>query len=485
MGLFLKRFLRDRCTTALGGVTPNPTKMQNSLFILFILALLKASSATKHYSEGDTLDIYANIVGPYGNPSETYQYYTLPLCAPRTKKKEKLLNLGEVLAGHRLIQGPYDLKFKVPVESATLCSRYMSAGDIDQFRDAIIRDYYFQLMLDGDLPVWGFLGKMKRATAEIMSNATDADAGTDADTRQGSDASSLQSPHRLLLFTHLHFHLLWNGDRVIQCDLSTTSESAVDITNGDPRTIEFTYSVSWNSTSIPFSKRKERYERYIFLPEHVELHWFSIANSVATVLVLTGVLLLIFVRVLRADVARYIDIENADAKDVGWKALHGDVFRPPAGKSILSAAVGVGLQVLLIVTMILCLGIAGHNRPYRGALLASMVILYVLTSGIAGYTSGRTYRALNGDRWVGNCFTVNFLICGPLLIVFSILNTIAWAYGVSFIVCACVHVRVFECEATVFLFSFFSFFKNSKEILNPTYSNIFKCSPPQHYLLEL
>lgn len=34
-------------------------------------------------------------MGPFSNPSETYQYYDLPFCAPPSKDN-KLLTLGEV-----------------------------------------------------------------------------------------------------------------------------------------------------------------------------------------------------------------------------------------------------------------------------------------------------------------------------------------------------------------------------------------------------
>lgn len=40
----------------------------------------------------------ACAVGPFSNPSETYQYYDLPFCAP-PEKDNKLLTLGEVGRG--------------------------------------------------------------------------------------------------------------------------------------------------------------------------------------------------------------------------------------------------------------------------------------------------------------------------------------------------------------------------------------------------
>ena len=91
--------------------------------------------------------------------------------------------------------------------------------------------------------------------------------------------------HRLVLFTHLHFDIMYNEDRVIQVDVSTNPEAAIDISTPTARSVEFTYSVSWQPTDLPFGRRKERYEKYSFLPQHVELHWFSIANSCATVAV--------------------------------------------------------------------------------------------------------------------------------------------------------------------------------------------------------
>ena len=39
---------------------------------------------------------YANKVGPFSNPSETYQYYDLPFCRPEGGLEHKPETLGEV-----------------------------------------------------------------------------------------------------------------------------------------------------------------------------------------------------------------------------------------------------------------------------------------------------------------------------------------------------------------------------------------------------
>ena len=55
-------------------------------------------------------------------------------------------------------------------------------------------------------------------------------------------------------------------------------------------------------------------------PQHLEVHWFAIANAVVTVLLLTGFLASILLRVLKADVARYTAGDGLDdADETGWK----------------------------------------------------------------------------------------------------------------------------------------------------------------------
>ena len=76
--------------------------------------------------------------------SETYQYYNLPFCTPKDKEY-KTEGLGEVLEGDRLVNTPYDIKFRVDKENEILCSRELTAKDLRKFRKAVKKDYYFQV----------------------------------------------------------------------------------------------------------------------------------------------------------------------------------------------------------------------------------------------------------------------------------------------------------------------------------------------------
>ncbi|GIL57276.1 hypothetical protein Vafri_12531 [Volvox africanus] len=361
-------------------------------------------SGDHKYKQGDSIMLYANKVGPFQNPTETYQYYNLPFCQPKDGKEYKTEFLGEVLEGDRLVTTPYKLQFRVDLENAVLCKRSLKEDDLKKFRNAVKQDFYFQMFYD-DLPVWGFIGKVEK----IVQTGT----------------------HKYYLFTHFHFDLSYNEDRVIEINVSSDPMRTVDITTADNLDIQFSYSVKWKQSSVTFDHRMDRYARYSFLPQHLEIHWFSIINSCVTVLLLTGFLATILLRVLKNDFMKYTrdDEMGEEQEETGWKYLHGDVFRFPPLPSMFSAMLGVGAQILAMAMCIFTLALVGVFYPYnRGGLLSACVVLYALTAGISGYVSGLFYKMFGGTNWVSNVLLCTVLFCGPVLVVFAFLNTVAIFY---------------------------------------------------------
>ena len=47
------------------------------------------------------------------------------------------------------------------------------------------------------------------------------------------------------------------------------------------------------------------------------------------------------------------------SEECGWKLVHGDVFRPPRNLALLSAVVGTGAQLALLVLLVILLAIVG------------------------------------------------------------------------------------------------------------------------------
>jgi hypothetical protein len=62
--------------------------------------------------------------------------------------------------------------------------------------------------------------------------------------------------------------------QVIELNVSTAAvdpQKTRDISEGDSFDIEFSYSVKWKPVTIKFSDRMDRYSRYSFLPQHLEV----------------------------------------------------------------------------------------------------------------------------------------------------------------------------------------------------------------------
>ena len=321
--------------------------------------------------------------------------------------KHKLEDLGEVLGGDRLARSPYVIPFGVDRENVDLCTQFLERKEVQKFQSAVRNDYYFQMSFD-DLPIWGFIGKVEK----IMQFGAETE-------------------NKYFLFTHVHFEISYNEDQVIEINVSTDPLKTIDITADESLSVRFSYSVHWKKTTIAYEDRMEKYSRYSFLPEHLEIHWFSIINSCVTVVLMMGFLASILLRVLKNDFVKFSQDEEMleSQEESGWKYVHGDVFRFPRGRSLFAAIIGTGAQLFFLVLFVFMLALVGAFYPYNmGAVTASCLVMYALTAGIAGYVSSNTYRQMGGENWVRNVLLTCVLFCGPLGVVFAFLNTVAIAY---------------------------------------------------------
>lgn len=75
--------------------------------LLACLCLLFAARADAHkqhkYEEGAHVPLYSAKIGPFANPSVTYEFYTLPFCKPENGVKYKRLGLGEAVDANRCV----------------------------------------------------------------------------------------------------------------------------------------------------------------------------------------------------------------------------------------------------------------------------------------------------------------------------------------------------------------------------------------------
>lgn len=177
-----------------------------------------------------------------------------------TKTKE---TLGEALNGDHLVEAPYKLDFLVARESEVVCKKNLSNGEVALFRNAVDKDYHFQMYYD-DLPIWSFIVRKE--------------GGTDP------------SEYKYYLYMQICFEILYNKDQVIEIIVHSNPYPVVDITEDKRVEVEFFYSVEWKETTTPFEKRMEKFYQSSIPTQNLDIHILSIINSCMTVLLLTGFL---------------------------------------------------------------------------------------------------------------------------------------------------------------------------------------------------
>ncbi|CAL9185471.1 unnamed protein product [Musa hybrid cultivar] len=373
------------------------------LLILLVVAAASPASASESdhtYQNDDHVTLWVNKVGPYNNPQETYNYYILPFCHLPRNAAHKWGGLGEVLGGNQLVDSQIEIKFRKNVDKASICAINLDAAKVKQFKDAVESSYWFEFFID-DLPLWGFIGETDKT-----------------------------NENRHYLFTHKDIVVKYNGDQIIHVNLTQESPKLLEV----GKNLYMTYSVKWIETDVKFARRFDVYLDYPFF-EH-QIHWFSIFNSFMMVIFLTGLVSMILMRTLRNDYAKYAreddDLETLErdaSEESGWKLVHGDVFRPPCNLVLLSAVVGTGAQLAMLVLLVILLAIIGMLYVGRGAIATTFIVCYALTSFISGYVSGGLYSQNGGKSWIKSMILAASLFPFMCFGIGFILNTIAIFYG--------------------------------------------------------
>lgn len=195
-------------------------------------------------------------------------------------------------------------------------------------------------------------------------------------------------------------------------------------------TVQWSYSVSWEPSDIAWASRWDTYLQM----DDAEIHWFSIINSLVTVLFLSGIMAFIMIRTLSRDIAKYNEEEDQDElfEQRGWKLVHGDVFRAPSHSTLLCMSTGTGIQLYCMLFVTILFAMFGMLSPAnRGSLMTTAVFLYMFAGLFSGYFCGRLYRSMGGESWQKTAVYTGMLF--PCIAFGSgfILNFFIWHQGSS------------------------------------------------------
>ncbi|EUB64714.1 Transmembrane 9 superfamily member [Echinococcus granulosus] len=373
------------------------------LWRIFIFVILFGSAFsdehTHVYEEGEQIVLWMNTVGPYHNLQETYAYFKLPFCKGEVKNVEHYHEtLAEALQGIELDFSGLDIRFKQSVKKTEFCRRLLTEAEASQLISAIVERYWYQMYLD-ELSLVGVVGEMRDGKA--------------------------------MLWTHKKFEILFNHNQIVGVSLGTSDP--IEVAAGAE--VIYTYEVTWIESKLPFENRYDYYLDASFYQHRI--HWFSIFNSFMMVIFLVVLVSMILLRTLRKDYARYNredsleDLERELGDEYGWKQVHGDVFRCPAGILYFSSLIGNGVHITVVSLIVALLALIGKMYTERGGVLSTIIFVYALFSPVNGFIGGRTYLRLGGKNWILQLFLGSLLMPTLVVIIALGINTLALFYQTS------------------------------------------------------
>jgi len=410
-----------------------------------------------NFEEGDELELKVARIDSI-KTQMPYPYYELPFCQ-LDERVHATQQLGASLRGDRIELSPYKLNFERDEACKILCKQTYSEDEMKKFTEKV-QDRYRAYWLVDNLPVATKVDladdeekTLPTGNDEMYSYERGYEIGQLYQSDKPEPEALINNHVRMTVkyhkqegkpgarivafeaepFSVAHKYKMWEGDRTT---LSTCKPLAPISHSMPPQKLDkageivWTYDIQWIESSTRWASR---WDMYLLVTDD-QVHWFSVFNSLVTVVFLSGMVAIILLRTLNADINTYneIDFEEEGKEDTGWKLVHADVFRPPQRVNLLSALVGTGSQLFFAGWFMLLFACFGFVSPaHRGGLMTAMLLCFVLMGTLSGYFSVRNYKMLDGKDWKRNCACAALLCPGIIFSAFFLLNMVLWSQGSS------------------------------------------------------
>ncbi|XP_071952458.1 transmembrane 9 superfamily member 4-like [Antedon mediterranea] len=429
--------------------------MSRLFLLVFLVSLFNKCSAfyvpgvaPVEFKKGENVEI-RGVKLTSSKTQLPYEYFSLPFCKPEgIDLHYKPENLGEVLRGDRIVNTPYQVEMATDKSCTVLCKITLDEKASKLLAQRIKEDYNVHLLSD-NLPIatripedelgikfsyvhgykLGFTllkenAEGKKEPVMYINNHLRLNMKYHKVDEYGDD-------YRVVGFEAVAQSRKYKADGLEIVDDKTCSVDKAkplvfqEVVAGESQEIYYTFEVNWEPSDVRWASR---WDTYLAMSD-VQIHWFSIINSLVVVFFLAGILTMIIIRTLRRDIARYNKDEDMEdtMEETGWKLVHGDVFRPPKHKKLLSSMVGAGMQVFFMALITIVTAMFGMLSPSsRGSLLTASLFLFVFMGVFAGYFAGRLYKTIKGTTWKRAAFLTGTVFPGVSFGIAFILNFFIW-----------------------------------------------------------
>eukprot|EP01065_Artemidia_motanka_P025662 TRINITY_DN3063_c0_g1_i2.p1 TRINITY_DN3063_c0_g1~~TRINITY_DN3063_c0_g1_i2.p1 ORF type:complete len:638 (+),score=187.04 TRINITY_DN3063_c0_g1_i2:82-1995(+) len=352
-------------------------------------------------------------------------YYHLGPCEP-TDHRQLEMSISEEIWGDDIRPSSYAVQMLRPTSCAILCgTTAQPLNSVRDWKDAIDRGYRGNLIFD-NLPVVANASWRSNSQCEARGN----------DNLRGFPlglSEDCSSDGMTYLYNHLRFTiqvnetlvdgvLKWSvmGFYVVPDSVNIPASACFNGTelkepgppfwngggillNGSSSVdVLWTYSVKWEKVPITWATRWDAYLNRSLLNENAQVRWLVLIGSALSAVLLAAVAVVVLMRTLHKDFNRYNNPENEDEmqEEVGWKLVHGDVFRPPRSPQLFCITVGTGVQVLGMFLAALASALFGFLRPAnRGYVMAALMVGFLFMTLVNGFVVGTLQSTFHIKEW--------------------------------------------------------------------------------------
>ncbi|EAZ63926.2 hypothetical protein PICST_66462 [Scheffersomyces stipitis CBS 6054] len=360
--------------------------------------------------------------------SYDYYYPKFHFCPPKDGKMSKQSeSLGSIIFGDRIFNSPFEIKMLEDINCRQVCNPSYSKTDSVFVNRNIRASYNHNWIVDG-LPVASQVMDLRTKSAFYGS---------------GFPIGEVDESNNANLYNHFELNIEFhrrgeNTYRVVgatvkpySLDRSAVSDTGdhcalealpkVSLKKNSDTNVLFSYSVHFEEKDTAWATRWDKY-LHVYDPK---IQWFSLINFSLIVIILGIIIAHILVRTLKSDIVKYneVNLDDDISDESGWKLVHGDVFRPPKHRLVLSVLVGSGVQVFLMVFVTIAFALFGLLSPSsRGALSTFMFVVFMFFSIISSFVSGYLYRFFGGDNWKLNLILTPLVVPGTMFAILVFLN---------------------------------------------------------------
>ncbi|KAA8499668.1 Transmembrane 9 superfamily member 7 [Porphyridium purpureum] len=438
------------------------------LVLVLALALTWCGSSTRafyipgvapvDYEPGAALEVMANKLTSPAN-HVAFDYHRFLFCKPLDQrtgaekegrvKNAKRLNFGQLLSGERAQPTRYEIAMLNPETCVNLCTVNV---DTNKRKKALTRmitlikeKYVVRLNMD-NMPL---VINMRAPGSESNFTFLGHPLGR---------VEKVMEQTKTYIYNHLSFRVLVHKPetsmverlggsffRVVGFEVMPSSinhamkdgKPSCDDARGGKELAEstteitYTYDVVFEESDIKWATRWDSIlsaspqTAKVKCPQTAKVKWFSLVNTIVTTLLISIIVFVVLFRTVYLDFARYNGISDEEelGEDMGWKMIHGDVFRLPLKFDVLAVLVGSGLQLMCLLGGTTVLAVLGFISPAaRGSYLSVSLLFWVVSSFVCGFGSARLYQGMGGTLKRNVTLMSAFFLSGSIALVFLGLN---------------------------------------------------------------